>query len=92
MTQTREERLAYLREYNLRPEVVERRRVWHKERHTRMTDEELAERREYQRQWIADQRANMTDEERELRRARDRAYQRKRRAESRAERSSTDED
>ena len=83
MTQTREERRAYLREYIQRPEVIAHRRAWHVERRARMTDEELVARRAYDRQWRADQRANMSDEGRALKRAKDREYQRRRRAERR---------
>ena len=81
MTQTREERRAYLREYIQRPEVIAHRRAWNAERRARMTDGELAERRAYDRQWRADRRAQMSDEERADRRAKDREYQRRRRAE-----------
>ena len=85
MTQTREERRAYLRAYRQRPEVIARRRAWHQERRARMTREELAERRAYDRQWREDQRAQMSDEEREVKRAKDRDYRRERRAKKRSE-------
>lgn len=60
-TQTAEERRAYVREYNQRPEVIKRRRAYMKEYRKQLrereTPEERQERLEYQRVWAREYRA-----------------------------------
>jgi hypothetical protein len=81
MTQTAEERAAYLREYHQRPEVIARRRAWQRAYRARRRAEELpherAERLEYERLQREARRERETPEERETRLAKHREVDRR---------------
>jgi hypothetical protein len=86
--QSYEDRQAWVREYNQRPEVIERRRAYqrayyptyHKERRARETPEEREDRLAYNRFYLAQRRAEETPEEREDRLAKARDWYHAKRA------------